>query len=50
MMHSRERWNWWTGTPLVAPPLNMLARALILQAFCFGPAFIGIVAAIYELT
>jgi hypothetical protein len=49
MMHSRERWHWWTGTQLVAPPLNMLARALILQAFCFGPAF-GIVAAIYELT
>lgn len=49
MMHSRERWHWWTGTQLVAPPLNMLARALTLQAFCFGPAF-GIVAAIYELT
>lgn len=47
MMNSRERWSLWSGKKIYAAPISILARGLILQAFCYGPAF-GIVAAIYE--
>eukprot|EP00980_Cylindrotheca_fusiformis_P027889 scaffold22564_cov118-Cylindrotheca_fusiformis.AAC.2 len=47
MMNSRERWSLWSGTRIFAAPLATLSRGLIVQGFCFGPAF-GIVAAIYE--
>jgi hypothetical protein len=49
MLNSRERWSFWSGKRMHAVPLAILSRGLILQAFCFGPAF-GAVAAIYEVT
>jgi hypothetical protein len=49
MLNSRERWSFWSGKKIHAVPLRILSRGLILQAFCFGPAF-GAVAAIYEMT
>ena len=49
MKYSRERWSLWSGKKIHAAPLALLSRGLVLQAFCFGPAF-GVVAAIYELT
>lgn len=48
LMHSREKWSFWSGTRVFAPPLKLLSRGLILQAFVFGPTF-GVVAATYEL-
>jgi len=46
--HSREKWSFWSGAKVVAPPLQLLMRGLTIQAFVFGPTF-GVVASIYEL-
>ena len=47
MFYSREQWHIWSGKNVVAPPVSLLLRGLLKQAFVVGPTF-GIVAAIYE--
>jgi hypothetical protein len=47
MFYSREQWHIWSGKNIVAPPVSLLFRGLLKQAFVVGPTF-GIVAAIYE--
>ena len=48
MMYSREQWSVWSGTRVISPPLGLLYRGMIAQAFILGPTF-GIIAAVYEL-
>ena len=48
LLHSRQRWSWWTGFKTYAPPPSILYRGVGLQAFLFGPVF-GIVACVYKL-
>ncbi|CAB9499044.1 expressed unknown protein [Seminavis robusta] len=49
LWHSAERWNLWSGTRMVAPPLVLLTRGWTVQALVLGPAF-GLVASIYDMT
>lgn len=47
--YSGQRFSFWTGLSVAAPPFSLLFRAWTVQALVLGPAF-GAVAAVYEWT